>query len=49
MSGRNALVLALGLLAGGSFTVIGQACRDWDGDAVCDYGGPAWDTGDTGW
>jgi len=29
--------------------VLGQACRDWDADHVCDYGGPPLDTGDTGW
>ena len=33
MSARNVVVLALGLLAGGSFTVLGQACtgRGCDG------------------
>ncbi len=29
--------------------VVGQACRDYDADHVCDYGGPPVDTGDTGW
>lgn len=29
--------------------VIGQACRDWDEDLVCDYGGPSFDSADTGW